>query len=412
MGLVAFAEGYQINTLSTRQLALGHTGVSQKLGSESMYFNPAGMAFMDKTLDLSAGITGIAATASCDYQGGHYTTNNKISTPLYVYAGFRIYDFLKGGIAFYTPYGSSINWGNNWPGAILSQKVDLKTYTIQPTLSWKITKNLSIGAGLTISWGSVDLYKGLVTPTSMDALLAATGSSYRFGDITPASINLQGTSKIAVGYNIGAMYDINEKVTIGASYRSKVNMDVQSGEAYVSYANDEAAALLQSTLGLINEANFKAKMPMPYTLTFGASYRPTNKIEISGDAQLTGWKAYKELNIDFISEQLASFDQYLEKNYHNSWAVRLGVNYALTPRLDLRGGISLDLTPVDKEYYNPETPGMSKIAPSLGFSFRPLPGFSIDIACAYIAGLGADDASYVYTDLIYKSYPNLGIPPQ
>ncbi|MCH5326602.1 MAG: aromatic hydrocarbon degradation protein, partial [Duncaniella sp.] len=56
---VTFAEGYQVNTLSTKQLGMGHTGISLPLGSESMFFNPAGMGFMDKTIDVSASVTGL-----------------------------------------------------------------------------------------------------------------------------------------------------------------------------------------------------------------------------------------------------------------------------------------------------------------------------------------------------------------
>lgn len=52
MALSAVAEGYQVNTLSARQGGMAHTGVAQKLGAESMYFNPAGLGFMEKTLDL------------------------------------------------------------------------------------------------------------------------------------------------------------------------------------------------------------------------------------------------------------------------------------------------------------------------------------------------------------------------
>ena len=36
----AYAEGYQVNTLSARQLGMGHVGVAMKLGAESGYFNP------------------------------------------------------------------------------------------------------------------------------------------------------------------------------------------------------------------------------------------------------------------------------------------------------------------------------------------------------------------------------------
>lgn len=70
----------------------------------------------------------------------------------------------------------------------------------------------------------------------------------------------------------------------------------------------------------------------------------------------------------------------------------------------------VDTSPIDKDFYNPETPGMTKIEPSLGFSFRPLHNFSIDLAFLYVAGLGADDRSCSYDDLIAKTNPVLGLP--
>ena len=63
--LCVYAEGYQVNTLSARQNGMGHTGTALKLGAESMIFNPAGLGFSDKTLDLSGTVTGIKAIASC-----------------------------------------------------------------------------------------------------------------------------------------------------------------------------------------------------------------------------------------------------------------------------------------------------------------------------------------------------------
>ena len=159
----AKAEGYQINSLSAKQIGMGHTGIALKLGAESMFFNPAGMAYMDKTLDLSGSVTGIMPTCTATVDGVDYTTDNGVSTPIGVHAAFSIYDNLKGGISFYTPYGSSINWTDNWPGAVLNQNVNLKVFTIQPTLAWAITPKFSIGAGAMISWGTVDLNKGLVT---------------------------------------------------------------------------------------------------------------------------------------------------------------------------------------------------------------------------------------------------------
>lgn len=422
-GFSLFAEGYQVNTLSAKQLGMGHVGVAMKLGAESMLFNPAGLAFSDKTVDLSGTFTGIKAIATAKVDGIDYKTRNGLSTPLAAHASFQIFDNLQAGVSFYTPYGSRINWTENWPGAVLNQKVDLATYTVQPTVSWRITPRLSIGAGLMLTWGSVDLNKGLVSAASLDRLLSvlqATGMSqamgldpkYRFGTTTPASVNLNGTSDVAVGINIGAMFDISRRVTVGASFRSKMMMKVKAGEATVNYANEVARGILESDLNIINSANFAAEMPCPYVLNFGVSYRPTDRLTLALDAQLTGWHAYKYLDIDFLAEQLTPYDQHLTKNYRNAWAVKAGAQYALTPRLDLRAGMMIDTTPVSTQHYNPETPGMTKIEPALGFSFRPISNFSIDVAFMYVAGLGEDNAYCSYTDLLAARNPALQLPAE
>ncbi len=399
-----YAEGYQINTLSTRQLGMGHVGAGMKLGAENMLFNPAGMAFMDKTLDISAGVTGIAPNATATTPDGNkYKSESQVSTPFYIYAGFRVYDNFKAGISFTTPYGSSIDWTDNWPGAVLNQRVKLTTYSVQPTLSYKITPNLSIGAGLMISWGKVNLDKALINSKSMDLLMTATGQDFRFGNTAPASANLQGTANMAFGFNVGAMYDVTKNLTIGASFRSKMNAKVNAGIASVTYANELAEKVLSSKIGIINKANFSAEMPLPYIFTIGTSYKVSPKLLLAFDAQLTGWNAYKTLTIDFAEDQVKPLNQYLKKNYSNAWAFRAGAQYAITPRMDLRAGLSYDCTPVSKEYYNPETPGMDKISPSLGFSFRPVNRLSIDVALSYVAGLGQKGASYTYEDLILKT---------
>ncbi len=417
----AKAEGYQINSLSAKQIGMGHTGIALKLGAESMFFNPAGMAYMDKTLDLSGSVTGIMPTCTATVDGVDYTTDNGVSTPIGVHAAFSIYDNLKGGISFYTPYGSSINWTDNWPGAVLNQNVNLKVFTIQPTLAWAITPKFSIGAGAMISWGTVDLNKGLVTSETTDKAIAALKTlgqlpeeTPAFGSTTPASVNLNGKADMVVGFNIGAMYNITENLTVGASYRSQMKMKVKAGDAHVKYANALAQGILGESLDLINEANFKAEMPCPWVMGLGVSYKPVDRLTLAFDARLTGWHAYKRLDIEFLAEQLTPYNQNIAKKYKNSWCYSLGGQYAVTDRFDARLGLMIDTSPVNDKYYNPETPGMTKIEPTVGLSFRPIPSLSIDLAFMYVAGLGVDNASCEYTDLLgatmINKLTNAGVP--
>lgn len=396
--LAASAEGYQINTLSARQLGMGHTGVALKLGAESMIFNPGALGFSTSTFQITGSVTGIKAIASADYEGRNYPTENGWSTPMAFNAAFKIYDNLQAGVSFYTPYGSAINWTKNWPGALLSQKVSLKMFTLQPTIAWRPIDNLSVGVGMMITWGNVNLDKGLVPGSTFDML----AGQQVLGDVVAASVNLTGTSQVALGANIGVLYDINKQWSVGASFRTKMTMKVKAGEASVDYANEVVKATLEPSLGNIHKANFSAAMPAPYVLNFGASYRPTDRWTIAAEAQLTGWNAYKTLTIDF-PEPLNAFDQNITKNYSNAWAFKMGAQYTLTKRFDLRAGMMIDTSPVNSEYYNPETPGMTKIEPTVGFSFRPTKGLSIDLAFMYVAGLGKDNARCQYDDLVLKS---------
>lgn len=395
----AMAEGYQVNTLSTRQLGMGHAGIGMKLGAESQFFNPAGMGFMDNLVDASVSFNAIMPSAKAFVGDKVYKTDNKASTPFSVFGAFSIYDNFKAGIAVYTPYGSSINWTDNWPGATLNQSVDLKAYTVQPTLSWRILPNLSVGAGLTLTWGSVDLNKGLINGSELDAMLAMMGSDVRFGEITPASVNLKGNAGIACGVNLGVMYDISKHVTAGVNFRSKSMMKVKSGKTTVNYATSDPVilGLLTSKLDGISKTDFSAEMPCPATLGFGVSWH-NDRVVADIDAQLTYWHAYKSLDIAFSGAP--QFDQHLEKNYNNSWLVRGGVEWKTTPRLDLRCGLMVDFSPCDKEFYNPETPGMTKIEPTVGLTFRPVPCLGVNVAAMYVAGLGIDDASYTSVNVL------------
>lgn len=53
----AYAEGYQVNNLSSKQNGMGHVGTAMKLNSESIWFNPAAASFQDTRFDISVGIT-------------------------------------------------------------------------------------------------------------------------------------------------------------------------------------------------------------------------------------------------------------------------------------------------------------------------------------------------------------------
>ncbi|MDH6358674.1 outer membrane protein transport protein [Parabacteroides sp. PF5-9] len=390
------AEGYQVNAQSTKQAAMGHVGVAMKLGAESMHFNPAGLGFLNKNVDLSLGVTGVFANAKFSDNGYTHKSDNDPSTPLYFYAGFKIYDFLSAGISVNTPYGSSMDWGSNWKGSHLIQKISLKSYSIQPTLSWKIMDRLSVGAGMMIMFGDFSLSRALLSSGDLSAIAAGMPAlqplADKYKDITPVSVELSGDAGLRVGYNVGVMFDVTDQITIGASYRSKVMMKVSEGSALISYANEsELKPILGGNVPPLDKGFLKAELPLPSNFSLGVTYQPTTLWTVSGEVQFVGWGAYQSLPVDFYPEsELGKYNQNPEKKYKNTRIYRVGTQYAATNRLDVRLGAYYDETPVKDDYLNPETPSMNKLGLTTGFSFRPTNSFSVDLSFSYVTGFGRD----------------------
>ena len=421
------AEGYQVNTLSAKQLGMGHVGTGMKLNSESIYFNPAGTAFQTSRFSFSVGITGIKSNATYlsnnDYRGNPQIqahSDNKISTPLYAYFNYKATKNLAVGLGFYTPYGSSMNWGDNWSGAHLIQEINLAAYTFQPTVSFKICDRLSIGAGLMITWGNFDLARAmlpvcgnqtLVTGfNTVNQLLPVLGPSagltaeqiaaYFENNLQNKAIvsaKLQGDANVAIGVNAGILWDITDQWSVAMSYRSRLNMKVDRGTARLNYASAEAQQLLSflnsvltmagqsPAIPALDQGTFHTQLPLPTTVTWGVSYRPNAKWQMGVDLQWIGWSAYKDLNVAFNEQELGIDDIYSVKNYSNTLSARFGAEYAALDWLQARAGIYFDESPVDSNYLNPETPSMTKISYSAGLSFRLARCAALDVAYCYVS---------------------------
>lgn len=387
LSISVFAEGYQVNVLSTKQTGMGHVGAGMKLGAESMHFNPAGLVYLRKHVDMSLGVAGVFSNAK--FEQGNYSakTDNPVGTPIYGYVGYRIYDNLAAGISLTTPYGNSLKWPKAWKGAHLIQDISLKSYVLQPTISYKILDNLSIGVGLQLALGKVTLSRALLPVGSLVPIL---GPDYE--DVVPVSATLDGKAKVRVGYNIGVMYDVCDKVTLGLSYRSRIRMKVKEGTAELDYASEKIKTMLDATgqIPPLDKGTFHAQLPLPSNTTLGVSYRPTDRWEVALDLQFVGWQAYDSLNVVFNEKILQIEDIKAEKDYKNTMIYRVGAQYMATERCDVRMGIYYDQSPIRKHNYNPETPGMGKLGFSTGLSFEPYQNLQIDFAFLYIQGISRD----------------------
>src|SRR5690606_12824938 len=174
---------------------------------------------------------------------------------------------------------------------------------------------LSVGGGFVYMFGSVNLQRNL-------PLSSEDGQS---------STELDGSAN-GYGYNLGVYFTPTENLTIGFNYRSKVEAEVEDGDANFYNIPQAASDRFQAD-------KFNATLPLPSNTTLGLAYKPADKLTLSAEVSLVGWGAYEALTFEFNGPVNGSNVSTSARNYEDSWIFRLGGEYMATEDLALRAGI-------------------------------------------------------------------------
>ncbi len=355
-----FAGGYGVAIQSQKFLGMAHAGTGLYLDGSAIFFNPGALAQQQNRWEFSFGVNTLFSTGYYQNTESRNTseTNNPIGTPVEFYASYRINEKFTAGLGFYTPFGNGIEWPQGWEGRALITSINLKTYFFQPTLSYKINDWISVGAGLVIANGNVNLKKDI---PAIDG-----------------NLELDGKADTGVGYNLGVYLQPNEKLSLGVNYRSKIDMKVNGGDAMF----DVPSALANTRI--YTEDTFSASLPMVSSLNLGAAYRFNEKLTLSTDVNFNNWSEYETLDIKFDRNSALNNPQ--ARNYENTITARLGAQYVFNEKFTARAGAYYDPSPVRKNFFSPETPSMNNLGLTLGGTFQATKKLAIDCSLLVING--------------------------
>lgn len=371
------AEGYAVNLQGNKQVGMGHVGTALNFDASSMQWNPGALATLDQKYSFSVG--GFATLIKTEYTGavGKEKTDNPTGTPFYLYGSMKVNDKLSVGLGVYTPFGNKVDWGKDWSGRYLIQDIELKAIYIQPTISYKLADWISVGAGLNIVYGEVDLNRALP--------LASLGAP-------DGEVNISG-NKIQYGYNLGIFLQPNEKFNIGLSYRSQVDVELNYSDGDVNFT------VVDPISPLFPDGGVAATLPLPASFNLGLAYQINEKWLVSADVNFVKWGVYKSLDFDFETNTTTTVntpggpmvvpvltDSKSTRNWDNTMIYRIGAQYSANEKLDIRAGFYYDETPTNKKFYTPETPGANKIGLSAGFSYMLTDKLSVDASLLYVDG--------------------------
>lgn len=372
----AYSSGFSIYEASVR--ANGMLGAFSAYADHvsTIYYNPAGLSELDG-FRVSGGATIIAPRStfrgpfpsSTPYPGseGKYSMDKQNFLVPNFYASYQIKEGLTAGIGVYAPFGLGTKWEQDWVGRTEAIETSIETIFVQPTVAYTLPDfgigKVKIGAGLMIaSYGHVKLSRAVEDFGVQNDIFSLEGD----------------LEQPAIGYNLGLMLEPSDMLTLGFTYRSSVEVEF-NGDA--DFGDLPSAAFPPGTSG-------GTTLELPSNWVAAVNLKPTQNLSFEVDYLWWGWSSYDELVIQFDqnipalgSDQLAS-----ERDYDNSWQIRVGSEYtdAGVEGLDLRAGIAYDESPLPTRTMDPTLPDSDRWLFSGGLSYDLTGNLSVDAAYIFI----------------------------
>jgi long-chain fatty acid transport protein len=254
------------------------------------------------------------------------------------------------GLGVYTPYGLSLNWGNNNPFRTTAEYGKLLYACINPVVAWKVCPTLSIAAGTTLNYSQATLRQGLGF---------FPGDQFKFkGD------------GFAAGFNGGILWQPLTRWSFGVNYRSATEIDYR-GHSQTSPTGPPPFYPSTSTHGSIK---------FPQFIVGGVSFRPTPDWNFEFDLDWTEWD---HLNTSTLhGSPLGPVP--IVFNYRNSFMYDFGITRQLGKGYFANLGFIYSEKSVPDKYFNPIVPDSDLYLPGVGFGYH---GQRWDWAIAYHCGI-------------------------
>jgi long-chain fatty acid transport protein len=354
---IALGGGFQLNEVGARAMAQGGAFAARASDPSAIYFNPAGLSFQGSSIYL--GTTFIMPKVTF-YGPSNLSLNDETKmvdqtfTPINIYGTYELNDNIHIGLGVTNPYGLGTEWPANWAGQYITQKIDLTSFFITPTVAYKVNDQLSVGAGLNYVTGKVTMKIGVPIPF----------------DTTHPIVNLD-LNATGLGFNVGIIYKLMPELSFGLSYRSSVKLDASGSAKF-----DPNYTLLSLPNG-----DATATITLPATGFVGVAYKAMKNLEVEADYQYIGWSSYKELAIGFKADPTKN--EVMTKNYQDTYILRFGAEYTMDD-IQLRAGYLYDHSPVLTEYVDPMLPDANRNGYSIGVGYKICEQWRVDASYFFL----------------------------
>ena len=301
--------------------------------------NPAGLTLLDRTQLMGAAgallpSTNFDVAPETTKNGGGGGGNAGVFSPLgaFFYA-YKFSDRIRLGVAVFSDYGLSGNYGTQWAGRYYATEESLITSKVNPTIAYAVNEWLSVGAGFSFAVGRLTFQSNVNN--------AAPG-------VPDGRLKLESWDE-AFGGNVGILLRPIDKLRIGLTYRSP--------EDY-KFGFRPFLTGLGPGLGFISKriGGVKVNVPLtePQQVMASALYEVIPNLTLMGNVGWQNWSAFGEFPVGISSKNQKTVEANL--NFSDTFQIAIGQQYRINEKWLWSAGFAYDSAPVSTKNRNAVLP--------------------------------------------------------
>lgn len=360
------ANGFRLASMDAFATARGEAFVATADNPSAIYYNPAGITQLQGN-NFRGGIYGIylrptftPPTNAPNSTNTYYDKKNLAAVPQFFYTYTPDKSPVSFGLGVYSPYGMSVEWPQDTGFRTVGIEGSMTYITINPVVGVKLAPNLSLGAGVTFNYASTDMSKGLIasTQTNRANIQRFTGDGW------------------GISYNVGLLWQANEKVSLGFCFRGETDITMKG------HSTIEAMPFVPKT-----NLTAQTMFPFPMQAVVGLSYRPTPKWNLEFDADYSDWSGFKTITIKQSGSDLSyGQDFHWTMNWEPSWLFEFGATRYLGEHWQVSAGYVYSQNSMPDAHYLPVVADMNRQFLCIGTGYK---GKTINVDVAYQFGYAA-----------------------
>jgi long-chain fatty acid transport protein len=351
VGSLSHAAGFALIEQNASGLGNAFAGqAAAATDASTVFFNPAGMTYLpDRQVVLAGHLikpqAEFTGTVSPAIGGGDGGDAGDLAFVPNAYFAFRLTPDVHLGIGMNAPFGLKTEYDSTWKGRTQAVTSELKTINLNPSIAWKASESLSLGAGVSIQYAEATL----TNSAGAAGLATVEGDDYGWG------------------FNLGALWQLNDATRVGLAYRSEVEHTLEGDVGF------SVATVLNGPV--------TADTTLPDSASLSLFHKLNSRWDLLADVTWTGWSDFDELRIVRTTGALLSVTP---ENWDDSYRYSVGVNYHLNDKLTLRGGVAYDETPVSDTFRTARIPDENRTWIAFGAQYRMSAGSALDFGYAHL----------------------------